>query len=281
MNFAVLGGDERSVCLVRRLRQDGHEVRTFGMECAMEQERGPAGLDEVLEGTECVILPIPLEWKPGLLNAPFGETEIPLGRLFDALPGDVPVFAGAVRPDTRAMAAGRGIAVTDLLAMEELAVKNAALTAEGAVGVLIRETDRSLMDMDILVTGAGRIGKLLGLRLKALGAHVTVSARKESDKAWCRSMGLGAADTGELEPILPQISAAVNTVPSPVLTPDRLRLLPRDAFLLELASNPGGIDRQAARALGLRLTAAPGLPGKTAPKSAAAAIADTIYHNLK
>ena len=94
MNFAVLGGDERSVCLVRRLRQDGHEVRTFGMECAMEQERGPAGLDEVLEGTECVILPIPLERKPGLLNAPFGETEIPLGRLFDALPGDVPVFAG-------------------------------------------------------------------------------------------------------------------------------------------------------------------------------------------
>ena len=280
MNFAVLGGDERSVCLVQRLRQDGHEVRTFGLECAMEPERGPAGLDEVLDGAECVILPIPLEGKPGLLNAPFGETDPTLEQVFAVLPGTVPVFAGAVRPDARLLALQRGIAVTDLLSMEELAVKNAALTAEGAVGVLIRETDCCLLGMEILVIGAGRIGKLLGLRLKALGAQVTVSARRDSDKAWCRSMGLGTADTGELEPILPRFSTAVNTVPSPVLTPDRLRLLPRGAVLLELASKPGGIHRQAARELGLRVIPAPGLPGKTAPKSAAAAIADTIYHNL-
>ena len=134
MNFAVLGGDERSVCLVQRLRQDGHEVRTFGLECAMEPERGPAGLDEVLDGAECVILPIPLEGKPGLLNAPFGETDPTLEQVFAVLPGTVPVFAGAVRPDARLLALQRGIAVTDLLSMEELAVKNAALTAEGALG---------------------------------------------------------------------------------------------------------------------------------------------------
>ena len=280
MNFAVLGGDERSVYLVERLRRDGHEVATYGMECVPDHPHSHTGLEETLEGTQCVVLPVPLERKPGLLNAPFGETETTLERVFAALPTGVPVFAGAVRKEARALAAERGIRITDLLAMEELAVKNAALTAEGAIAVLIRETDRCLLGADVLIIGAGRIGKLLGLRLKALGAQVTLSARKESDKAWCRSMGLGTADTGELEPILSRFDLAVNTVPSPVLTRDRLRCLPPGAVLLELASKPGGMDRQAARELGVRVVDAPGLPGKTAPQSAASAIADTIYHNI-
>ena len=281
MNFAVIGGDERSVYLVCRLLQDGHEVATWGMECASGvQETKHAHLEEALEGAECVVLPVPLSVKAGLLNAPFGETETKLDQVLSRLPAGVPVFAGAVSPGIQALCETWGVKVTDLLAMEELAVKNAALTAEGAIGVLIRETDRCLMGRDILIVGAGRIGKLLGMRLKALGANVTVSARKESDKAWCRGMCLGTVDTGELELVLPRFSVVINTVPSLVLPGDRLRCLPRGAFLLELASKPGGIDQQAAQSQGHRVVTALGLPGKTAPKSAAAAIVDTIYHNI-
>lgn len=280
MNFAVLGGDERSVCLVGRLRQDGHEVHTFGMECSPSHQEKHTGLEEALAGAECVVLPVPLSVKPGFLNAPFGETEHRLEEIISRIPVGVPVFAGAVGGEAAALAEERGIVITDLLAIEELAVKNAALTAEGAVGVLIRETDHCLMGWDVLIIGAGRIGKLLGLRLKALGANVTVSARTESDKAWCRGMCLGAADTGELELILPKFSVVVNTVPSPVLPAGRLRCLPKDALILELASKPGGVDQTAARTLGVRVVTAGGLPGKTAPNSAASAIADTIYHHL-
>lgn len=279
MNFAVLGGDERSVYLVSRLRQDGHEVHTFGMECNPVHQEKHAGLEETLAGAECVVLPVPISAKPGFLNAPFGETEHRLEEIFSHLPGGVPVFAGAVNGEIAAMAKEYGIVITDLLTMEELAVKNAALTAEGAVGVLIRETDHCLMGSEILIIGAGRIGKLLGLRLKALGANVTVSARKESDKAWCRGMCLGAADTEELELILPQFSVVVNTVPSLVLPAERLRCLPKGTVILELASKPGGLDRETAQTLGIRVVAAGGLPGKTAPNSAASAIADTIYHH--
>lgn len=281
MNFAVIGGDERSVQLVCRLLQDGHQVKTWRMECVLGvQETKCTHLEQTLEGAECVVLPVPLSVKPGVLNAPFGETEPRLEIVMERLPAHVPVFAGMVPPEIRTMCEGLGVEITDLLATEELAVKNAALTAEGAIGVLIRETDLCLMGRDILIIGAGRIGKLLGVRLKALGANVTVSARKESDKAWCRGMCLGTADTEKLELVLPQFSVVINTVPSPVLTGDRLGYLPRGAFLLELASKPGGIDQEAAQALGYRVVTAMGLPGKTAPKSAAAAIADTIYHNI-
>lgn len=281
MNFAVLGGDERSVHLVSRLLRDGHEVRTYQMERAEGLRHTCCEtMEQALEDARCVVLPVPLSVTPGLLNAPFGNREIPLAELLPRLPAEVPIFAGTVKPEHEAMVKENGAVITDLLAMEELAVKNAVLTAEGAVGVLLRETDRCLMGENILIIGAGRIGRMLGLRLKALGANVTVSARKESDMAWCRGMCLGAANTRELELILPQFPCIVNTVPSLVLSGERLRCLPEDGFILELASKPGGIDLQAAQALGLRVVNAPGLPGKTAPKSAAEAIVDTIYHNI-
>lgn len=278
MNFAVIGGDERSVRLARRLLRDGHEVRTYGMERAEGLKHTCwATPEEALSNAACVVLPVPLSTAPGLLNAPFGTEEILLSELLPQLPAGVPVFAGAVKPEHTAMT---GTVMTDLLAMEELAVKNAALTAEGAIGVLIRETDRCLMGEHILVIGAGRIGKLLGVRLRALGANVTVSARKDSDMAWCRGLCLGAADVRELELILPQFSCVVNTVPSPVLSGERLAVLPKGALVLELASKPGGVDLEAAEKYGVRVVNAGGLPGKTAPESAAEAIVDTIYHNI-
>ncbi|MFQ9411106.1 MAG: hypothetical protein ACLR1T_08800 [Evtepia gabavorous] len=42
----------------------------------------------------------------------------------------------------------------------------------------------------------------------------------------------------------------------------------------------GGVDRAAAKDLGLRVLQAPGLPGRTAPVTAAAAIRDSVYHIL-
>ena len=281
MIFAVLGGDERSVHLVHRLLRDGHEVRTYQMERAEAvRETACPTLETALSRAGCVILPVPLAAAPGVLNAPFGSSALPLADLWPLLPAGVPVFSGAVKPAERALAEEHGLVITDLLTMEELAVKNAALTAEGALSVLIQETDHCLMGESILIIGAGRIGKLLGTRLRALGANVTVSARKDSDLAWCRALCLGAADTRELELILPRFSCIVNTVPSPVLSGDRLTLLPQGALVLELASKPGGVDLSAAETCGVRVVNAGGLPGKTAPKSAAEAIADTIYHNI-
>lgn len=281
MNFAVLGGDERSVHVVTRLLRDGHEVRTYQMERAQPVQNTACPTPEAaLSGAGCVVLPVPLSTTPGTLNAPYSGHAMPLAELWPMIPAGVPVFSGAVKPAERAQAEEHGVVLTDLLTMEELAVKNAALTAEGALAVLIQETDHCLMGESILIIGAGRIGKLLGLRLRALGAKVTVSARKDSDLAWCRALCLGAADTRELELVLPRFSCVVNTVPSPVLSGDRLERLPRGAMILELASKPGGVDLAAAEKYGIRVVNAGGLPGKTAPKSAAEAIVDTIYHNI-
>ena len=59
------------------------------------------------------------------------------------------------------------------------------------------------------------------------------------------------------------------------VTEELLRDLPRECVLLELASQ-SGFDREAAEARGLKCIAAPGLPGKAAPETAARAIKLTL-----
>ena len=53
------------------------------------------------------------------------------------------------------------------------------------------------------------------------------------------------------------------------------------AFLMELASAPGGFDRKLAENIGLRVCHAPGLPGKNAPLSAAMLMKETVYKIIR
>ena len=114
----------------------------------------------------------------------------------------------------------------------------------------------------------------------ALGAKVTVCAKRYEDLAWAAAYG---CDTLRLETLSYELGGfdlIVNTIPARVLSPHRLSLVNPEAFILDLASAPGGVDQRAAKELGLRVLQAPGLPGRTAPVTAAAAIRDAVYHIL-
>ena len=125
------------------------------------------------------------------------------------------------------------------------------------------------------IIGFGRIGKLLAHRLRGLGAEVTVSARRLDDLAWIDAFGYRGLRTNRLAGRLGSFRVVFNTVPHIVLTEELLRELPRECVLLELASQPG-FDRAAAEARGLKCIAAPGLPGRAAPETAARAIKLTL-----
>ena len=72
--------------------------------------------------------------------------------------------------------------------------------------------------------------------------------------------------------------AVINTAPAMVIP--SMEALKKSCLLLELASAPGGIDRERAEQLGLRCIAAPGLPGRYAPISAAGLIHEAIRNIL-
>lgn len=252
--------------LARMLSEDGYAVKAWSLPGAPNE----AELEEAA-GAERVVLPVPCA-KDGKLNG----TELPLGELWTRLPTGAHIYAGAMPGDERARAEALGLRVVDYFTDEALTVQNAVPTAEGALAAAMEHMSVTLHGAPCLVIGFGRIGKLLARDLAALGARVSVSARRFDDFAWIDALGYAPLHTQRLAGRLGGFRAVFNTVPHMVLDKALLRELRRDSVLIELASQPG-IDADAAQSLGLDIVRAGGLPGKAAPETAARAIRDTLY----
>ena len=269
--FGVIGGDRRQAELARLLAADGHTVCTYGL--GGWKPGGEGTLDHAAEaGT--VILPLPLCKGDGVLNCEEGP--VPTSDLFRRLRPGQRILAGQVKPQQRREAEDCGLILEDYFLREELTVANAAATAEAAVQVAMDKLDRTLLGMDCLVLGFGRIGKLLCNRLHGLGVRVTAAARRPSDLAWIRAYGWRALDTYNLDGKLSDFGVVFNTIPSLVLEGPLLAQLPQECLCVDLASVQG-IDLAAAERLGLPNVWARSLPGRLVPRTAAAVIRDAVY----
>ena len=282
MRYAVVGGDRRAALLAELLLRDGHRVRSFALEkAAMPAEIARDGcLHSCVYGADCVILPVPAENGP-LLYTPLSAQSLPLEELWPSLwPGQL-VLGGKFSEQSAAEAQRAKLALADLLRRPGFVTANAALTAEAALGLLLRESERALAGSRCLILGYGRIGKALAQRLKALGARVLVAARKEADRALAEALGMVSLKPEQLEAVVGEVDLIVNTVPARVLSDAALCCVPDEALLLELASPPGGFDAQLARNIGLHCVAAPGLPGRWLPRAAAALLKRTAYDIMR
>ena len=282
MRFAVLGGDRRSALLCQMLHRDGHRVHSFALEKAELPEEIPkAGcLQGCVYGADCVILPTPAE-KGGLLNTPLSSETLRMPELINSLWKGQLVVGGKLSDQSCRAAIKGKLLVEDIMTRADFVTGNAAITAEGAIELMMADSERSLWGSKALVVGYGRIGKLLALRLLGLGAQVTVAARRDADRALARAMGCAALGYGQLEGEVGEFDFIANTVPARVITEAMLCCIGPDTVLLELASPPGGFDRTLASNIGLRTAAGPGLPGKCAPYSAALLMRDAIYEIIK
>ena len=277
LKFAVIGGDARAGWLAALLGGDGHTVRCYALEKAALRQRivQCSSVEACAYGADWVIVGIPAE-KGGVLNTPLSVQKLGAEELITALwPGQT-ICGGKFGQSTSLSAVRAGLSVCDLMGRRDFTVGNAALTAEGAIGLLIRESPRSLWKGRALVTGWGRIARQLAPRLRVLGCETWVAARKAGDRAEAEGYGLRACSFGALPDKAGELDFLINTVPAQLISREVLEHLRPDAVLMELASGES-FDRALAEELGLRTVYAPGLPGKSAPCAAACLMRDTIY----
>ena len=282
LNIWVVGGDQRQSSLARLLSQDGHTVHTYALDqaCGLSGSFPQPSLRSI-PLADCVILPLPVAQGEGtLLNAPLSASDHPLEDILDRLSPGQFLCGGRVSPQIQALAQARGLTLRDYFAREELAVANAVPTAEGALQLAMEHLPITIHGARVLVVGFGRVGKLTAQRFQALGARVSVAARRYEQLSWARAMGMGAEHLEGLGEFLCGYDLIVNTVPARVLGREELEEVREDCLILDLASKPGGVDLGAAGELGRTVIWCLSLPGKVAPVTAGAAIRDTICNML-
>ena len=119
------------------------------------------------------------------------------------------------------------------------------------------------------MTGYGNCGKAIAKKLRGLGARVTVLARRREVRKQAKEDGFYAVDFAFGPEEAMGAAMLVNTVPAPVVTRVIIKELPRDAYILDIASKPGGTDFACAKEFGIRADLVLGIPGKYAPKESA------------
>lgn len=281
--FAVIGGDLRQAYIANRLAAQGKTVYALLLEKNEVLEPSLMCSEKpckILPLCDAVIFPLPVSGDDRTVNAPFSDSTAELADCFACVREDAAVLAGKVSAQVHAAAKERGIAIIDYLEREELAVKNAVITAEGAVAIAMEELPISLFGSNCLIVGHGRISKALMRILRGLGANVTVAARKYGDLAEIEAEGCAAAHIAALAGKASASDVVFNTVPARVLTREVLSRLRRDALVIDLASKPGGVDLGAAGEMCIKTIWALSLPGKAAPISAGEIILETIGNCL-
>lgn len=182
----------------------------------------------------------------------------------DLLIGPVQFYQGTtLTPEIEAACSHYHVPVINYMASREFLLANAELTAEGLLAFLILNTPFSLNGATALILGFGRCGAAIAKKLHALGCRV---------------------DAYDLVPDSfenPQsYDLIINTIPDIIMTEEKLVPLRRNCCLFDIASSPGGFDKEAVSRLGMELHLCPHIPGKTAPQTAGYAIAQQVLSYL-
>lgn len=283
--IAVVGGDLRIIKLVEMLIEDGYIVYTYGLEYSEELlklegvEMCPT-LKDTLKDTKAVVGPIPLSSDRKHLSMPFSNIKLTIEDFISELDGKT-LIAGNITEPIRTILDEKSIIYIDLLKREEFSVLNTISTAEGTIQIAMEETQKTVHGRNVLIMGFGRIGKVLAKMLTGIGAKVYCEARKNEDIAWIKAYGYEPIHLNDLDGNLSKFDIIINTIPFQILDENRLDMLKKDVVIIDLASNPGGVDRKAAKDKNIKLIWALSLPGKVAPVTSAEFIKETLYHALK
>lgn len=257
----LLISDMRQVYLAEILTKRGINVRCLDIrnsETALEQLEK---LKSFLVEADMLILPIPVSKVP--------EQKILNDILNKNLTNGTLVLGGCFSGEQVELLKRRDIHYLDFMEDKIVTEENAVATAEGTIVELVNHSPYNIDEAKIIVAGYGCCGKAIAERLKALGARVTVLARRREVRKEAKKDGFYAADFAFGPEEAMGAAMLVNTVPAPVITRTIIRELPRDAYILDIASKPGGTDFACAKEYGIRADLVLGLPGKYAPKESA------------
>ena len=268
MRLIAFGGDERMLGVLQAAQQAGWETVHIA---------GEDDVPEQLEGADAVMLPWPRSFRDDRLVAAPGAKPMNRERVLSLIPPCRVAVVGGVEEDALPMVQRLVRPEKD----EAFLRKNAQLTAEGAVLEVLRRRRHALLESTAMITGFGRIGLEMAVRLCALGMFVIVCARSESQMHMAHGMGAHPVPLRQIASACAQADVVINTVPARVLNRSALEQLRRHTPIIELASAPYGLDLEEAVQMGLEVAVESGLPGRYAPLDAGKALFEALLRGME
>ncbi len=282
--IGVLGGDARTLFLVRTLADSRYECALWG-----HDENGipkdavrVRDIRDAAANSAAVILPLPVSRDSLTLNAPcHGGEAVKLSDVVGMIGRDCLVVGGGAAPALKDEFEKKGVRYVDFAETEEFAAKNAVPTVEGAIAIAVTETPKTIAESRCAVVGYGRIGKRLARALGALGARVSVAARRYEALAAAEREGHTPIHVSKIDALSDGYDIIFNTAPARVFDREFLARLDAKTSIIDLASAPYAADRRDAEATGVKYILAPGLPGRFSPESAGGIMGECVRSILE
>ncbi|MBR2614356.1 MAG: hypothetical protein IKC71_02015 [Clostridia bacterium] len=155
-----------------------------------------------------------------------------------ALPNDIILFAGNVTNEVKNLFNQKNITYYNFLEDEDFTYKNAILTAEGTLSIILSKSNKSIFDKEILILGFGRIGKALALFLSKLGVKFSVATfnKKEFDDSIIYTEDRFFEK--DFVKVIEKYEVIVNTIPKEIFSFEDIKKINKDTLFIELASIP-------------------------------------------
>jgi len=212
------------------------------------------------------------------LFAPLTEIDLVMA---EKIPNMAKVFCFRIQEKAAESFIYKDVKVYNYFDDEILAMKNAYLTAEGTLKLVIENTEISLKDLSVLVLGYGRVGKCVTDILNKNDCKTAVAVRNIQDTALASIHAAAVFDFKSYEKYLNQFDVIINTVPALIIKKRQLAKVKQDCLIIDLASKPGGIDFETAKEMEINTIHALGIPGKTSPKTAGKYILESVFQLLE
>lgn len=261
MNLLFLGGDERMRYAADLLSAD-YDTQPHGA------------------SPDVIVLPVPLTKNSKDIFSPLSAEALPIGEIARLAPHDALILAGGECPQLSQLCREYSLRLVNYFQSETLTLRNAALTAENGLFLLMENTKGSLLGESALITGFGRIAKELAKRLTTCGCRCTIAARRREARCEAELCGYSAISTAKLAEKVAEFTFIINTVPSPLFDKAAFAEIGKESVFLELASLPESATKPLAEEFGIHYIHGGGLPGKYSPKTAGKFIAEEIQRIL-
>lgn len=278
MKIGILGGDLRNVYLANEMSKKGMKIYVYGLEKATELNKEIItfeNIDSFLENVEVVVGPIPFE-KKEYVNMPFSQNDIRAEEVLSKC-RNKKVILGQL--NEKYVSSN----ITDIAKNEEFMSKNAVATAEGTIQIILNNIKRNIEGSKVLVLGYGRCGKVISDKLNKLNAKVSTTYRSLGEQEYFEKNWIKGVIIDDLKKELKEnyYDVIVNTIPEKIINKDVIKYINATTLFIDIASNPGGIDKEEALKKEIKVIHELGIPGKKAPETSAQIIMELVNKIIK